>query len=78
MVEKGELMSDFSPRAELLALLAALKADPDDDTPKLALADWLEEQDYAADRARGEFLRALVAIDRLSPGDPSRPVRWPD
>jgi uncharacterized protein (TIGR02996 family) len=73
MFEKDEQVSDPLPRAKLLALLAALKAEPDDDTPKLALADWLEEQDYAADRARGEFLRALVAIDRISPGDPSRP-----
>ena len=46
-----------APRPELLALLAAIKSEPDDDTPKLALADWLQEQDYPADRARGEFLR---------------------
>src|SRR5262245_1444093 len=50
-------MFDASPRPELLALLAAAKAEPADDTPKLVLADWLQEQDYEADRARGEFVR---------------------
>ena len=63
-----------SPRSELLAILAAVKAEPDDDTPKLALADWLEEQDYAADRARGAFLRASVACDRLMLDNPNRPA----
>jgi hypothetical protein len=32
-------MFDASPRPELLALLAAVKAEPDDDTAKLVLAD---------------------------------------
>jgi uncharacterized protein (TIGR02996 family) len=27
------------------ALLAAICAEPDDDTPRLAYADWLDEQD---------------------------------
>lgn len=67
-------MFDASPRADLLALLAAVKAEPDDDTPKLALADWLQEQDYPAERARGEYLRTLVACDRLPPDDPARPT----
>jgi uncharacterized protein (TIGR02996 family) len=65
-------MFDGSPRPELLALLAAVKAEPDDDTPKLALADWLQEQDHASDRARGEYLRLLVAFDRLPPHDSDR------
>ena len=66
-------MIDLTPRAELLALLAAVKAEPDDDTPKLALADWLEEQDHAADRARGQYLRTLIAFAPLSHDDPLRP-----
>jgi uncharacterized protein (TIGR02996 family) len=66
-------MIDLTPRAELLALLAAVKAEPDDDTPKLALADWLEEQDHAADRARGQYLRTLIACAPLSQDDPLRP-----
>lgn len=57
-----------SPRSELLALLAAIKAEPEEHTPTLALADWLQEQPGAADQARGEFLGLLVA---------SRPERFP-
>jgi uncharacterized protein (TIGR02996 family) len=60
-------MFAVSPRPELLALLAAVKAEPEDDTPRLALADWLQEQDHDADRARGEFLRTLVEYNRTPP-----------
>src|SRR5687768_11601284 len=66
-------MFDASPRPELLALLAAVKAEPDDDTAKLVLADWLEEQDLDADRARGEFVRTLVRYHRLDRDDPTHP-----
>jgi len=52
------------PRPELLALLRAVKAEPDDDTVKLALADWLQEQDDEADRARGEYVRAVTEYQR--------------
>lgn len=62
-------MFDASPRPELLAFLSAVKADPDDDTAKLVLADWLQEQDDEADRARGEYVRALVEYDRLTKQD---------
>jgi len=65
-------MFDASPRPELLALLAAVKAEPDDDTRKLALADWLQEQDHDADHARGEFLRGIVRYHRLDEDDPDR------
>ena len=30
---------------EAIALLAAVAESPDDDTPRMALADWLEERD---------------------------------
>ncbi|MDB5307954.1 MAG: hypothetical protein JWO38_2156 [Gemmataceae bacterium] len=60
------------PRPDLLALLNAVKAEPDDDTPRLVLADWLQEQPDPADVARGEWLRALVERDRLSGNDPRR------
>lgn len=62
-------MFDSKPRADLLALLAAAKADPDDDHPKLVLADWLQEQDHDADRARGEFVRAAVQYRRRKEDD---------
>src|SRR3954447_12536788 len=47
-----------APRAELVGLLAACKDAPDDDAPRLILADWLEEHGEA-DRAR--FVRLQVA-----------------
>ncbi len=62
-------MINASPRPELLALLAAVKADPDDNMPKLALADWLQEQDDEHDRARGEFLREHVRLRQLPPDE---------
>jgi uncharacterized protein (TIGR02996 family) len=51
------------------ALLAAIFAAPDDDTPRLAYADWLDEHGegvYAA------FIRAQIARERLAEGAPDR------
>ena len=42
------------------ALMAAILANPDDDTPRLALADWLDEHGDASDRARAGYIRAQV------------------
>jgi len=44
------------PRLEVMAFLADCKENPDDDTPRLVLADWLEEQGDG----RGEFVRLQV------------------
>ena len=41
--------------------LPALLADPDDDTLRLAMADWLDEHDQPA---RAEFIRVQVALAR--------------
>jgi uncharacterized protein (TIGR02996 family) len=51
---------------ELRALLAACHADPDDDTPRLVLADWLQEHDDP----RGELMRLQVRLAAMSAGDP--------
>lgn len=48
----------------------AIKDNPDDDTPRLIFADWLQERGNAADAARGEFLRLSVLRHRMSPDDP--------
>jgi uncharacterized protein (TIGR02996 family) len=40
-----------------LALMAAIVANPDEDTPRLALADWLDEHGDKYDQARAEFIR---------------------
>lgn len=65
-------MFDTSPRPELMALLAAVKAEPEDDTAKLVLADWLQEQDDESDRARGEFLREVVRYFHIPPDTPEQ------
>lgn len=65
-------MPDREPHPELLSFLGAIKAEPEEDTPKLALADWLQEQPEAADQARGEFLRQFVRNRQLAKTDPAR------
>jgi uncharacterized protein (TIGR02996 family) len=43
------------------ALLAAIRATPDEDTPRLAYADWLDEHATSdAQRARAEFIRVQI------------------
>ncbi len=53
------------------ALLRAICETPEDDTPRLVYADWLEDNSQAA---RGEFIRVQCRLDRLSPDDPTRPA----
>jgi uncharacterized protein (TIGR02996 family) len=57
-------MTTAPPRPELLALLDAIKDNPDDDTPRLVLADWLDEQDDPLDADRAKFIRAQIAETR--------------
>ncbi len=49
--------------------LQAILADPDDDTPRLGFADWLEEN---GDPPRAEFIRLQVGRARLPFDDPRR------
>jgi len=51
------------------ALFAAILANPDEDTPRLVYADWLEENGEAE---RAEFIRVQIELARLSEGDPRR------
>src|SRR5688500_1981869 len=51
------------------ALLDAVCETPDDDTPRLVYADWLEENGEA-DRA--EFIRGQIELLRLGPDDRAR------
>src|SRR5437660_1230129 len=51
------------------ALLAAISADPDDDTPRLVYADWLEEHGDEAGRTRAEFIRGQCQAAQLPRGD---------
>jgi uncharacterized protein (TIGR02996 family) len=54
---------------ELLALLDAVKENPEDDAPRLTLADWLAEH---GEPARADFVRLQVELARLEEGDPRR------
>ena len=51
------------------AFLRAIREHPDDDTPRLVYADWLDEH---GDADRAEFIRAQCALARLEDG----PERW--
>jgi uncharacterized protein (TIGR02996 family) len=56
------------------ALLQAVRDRPDDDTPRLVYADWLDEHAGGpADRARAAFIRLQIDAARLPAGDPRLP-----
>jgi uncharacterized protein (TIGR02996 family) len=57
-------------RPEVRIFFRDIKEHPDDDTPRLVFADWLQEHGDPAAAARGEFLRSCVLRHRLSPDDP--------
>ena len=62
------------------ALLAAIVDQPDEDTPRLMFADWLDEHadalpTPAAGRARAAFIRGDIAMSQLDEYDPVR-LRW--
>ena len=51
------------------ALLRTIRDMPDEDTPRLVYADYLEEEGNAP---RAEFIRVQCALARLPEGDPQR------
>lgn len=53
---------------ERRALMAAIIANPDEDTPRLMFADWLQEHGNKADQARAEFIRLQIQLARTKPG----------
>ena len=56
------------------ALLAAICNEPDEDTPRLALADWLDENDEPEQAA---FIRAQIELARTPPWEPFAVLcRW--
>lgn len=52
------------------ALLLAAIANPDEDMPRLALADWLQEHGSENDRARAEYMRLQCQIARVTDTSP--------
>jgi uncharacterized protein (TIGR02996 family) len=59
-------------RPEIRVFLDEIKSHPDDDTPRLVLADWLQEHGDPEEAARGEMLRIQVLLHQLSASDPRR------
>jgi uncharacterized protein (TIGR02996 family) len=57
------------PRSDEDGLLAAIRDNPNDDTPRLVYADWLQEH---GDEDRAEFIRLQCAATRLPEGDKER------
>jgi uncharacterized protein (TIGR02996 family) len=56
------------------ALLAAVRANPEEDTPRLMFADWLDEQGDEASATRAEFIRLQCELARLDDGSDSQPL----
>jgi uncharacterized protein (TIGR02996 family) len=59
--------------AELAALIRACKAEPDDDAPRLVLADWLEE---CGEGERAAFVRRQVLTPAAVADEPETVRRW--
>jgi uncharacterized protein (TIGR02996 family) len=55
------------------AFREAIREAPSDDAPRLAYADWLDEQGVTAGAVHAEFIRVQVALARLPDDDPRRP-----
>ncbi len=55
---------------EIRVFLDEIKSHPDDDTPRLILADWLQEHGNFQEAARGEMIRIQVLLHQLHPSDP--------
>ncbi len=60
------------------AFLQAIRDAPEDDTPRLVYADWLDEHGTSdADRDRAEFIRVQCELARLRYGSPGSTARGP-
>ena len=62
------------PDPERIAFYRAIADAPDDDTPRLVFADWLQEH---GEDARAEFIRLQCAIAAGIMWPRSTPGRWP-
>lgn len=56
------MVEQLTAYPEYTAILASILAVPDDDLPRLALADWLDEH---SEGERAEFIRIGIEIERL-------------
>ncbi len=60
------------PAADEPAFMATILATPDDDTPRLVFADWLDERGTEDDRARAALIRAQCRAEVLPEGSRER------
>jgi uncharacterized protein (TIGR02996 family) len=68
MPERKKALSRSDPsETERRAFLAAIVAAPEDDTPRLVFADWLDEH---GEHDRAEFIRLGCQQARLDEDDP--------
>lgn len=51
------------------AILQSVLAEPEDDTPRLVYADWLEETGGPEEQARADFIRVQIELARLPKND---------
>lgn len=58
--------------ADEQSFLTAILAAPDDDTPRLVFADWLDERGTADDKARAALIRAQCQAEVLPSGSKER------
>jgi uncharacterized protein (TIGR02996 family) len=61
-------------RPEFQVFLEDVKSHPEDDTPRLIFADWLQEHGSAQEAARGELIRIQVLQSHMLPSDPRMPM----
>ncbi|MCI0704756.1 MAG: TIGR02996 domain-containing protein, partial [Planctomycetia bacterium] len=54
------------------SFLTAILAEPDDDTPRLVFADWLDERGTDDDKAHAALIRAQCQLEHLPPGSKER------
>lgn len=54
------------------AFLSAIVANPEDDTPRLVFADWLDEQGGEEDKAHAALIRAQCRAELLPPNSTAR------
>src|SRR5262245_61645453 len=62
-------MARAEAHPEAVALYRAILAHPDEDTPRLVYADWLDENGDAADRRRAEFIRLQIRLATMNEWD---------
>src|SRR5690348_3029901 len=69
---KGKIgaMSSQHDSAVYLGIMDNILSNPEDDSPRLILADWLDERGQPGDAERAEFIRVQCVLATYSPPSP--------